>query len=503
MNFTKLFLIGLSLSIAVTAQSWAGGKGGNGGNGVVCFDKPELAQALLNETNGKPVLIPDTYIEHITSIEALDLHRAKASKKLGSKEETKIHPVSDWERSDDGYAISRILKLQPYAWEMVSELIDQDFWLTHHVQVFHEAGLFPVDDITPPNALGESCVTATVIAQRPMRSGAEQMQLFIDGRLYEHKNHSQLSKGVFWLHEILLADANSKREQNNLPYLTNTDDVSTLVGYLIMDYPVDLNSILNLKNWLLVDYEETDHKGKSTVMNRWHQANQTHATVKYYYGSGGFGSSVISDWLKSIKIGMELSFEQAWKTTQQQQEYQLQKVMDLLPSWYHPVLQSKKEWILKDALNGCYGNRCMPRTKKTQRRLREANKIFQTVKEAFWKEWDAELAKDVKKREENSYWISIFEDGSVLKKFSKTLPDAIREINKTGRLERAFTSRNHHYAFPRLSPHYERNHFLYDYYRAPDSGIPMHGGRWSVVEENGIGYIELRSSDIIFNQKRE
>jgi hypothetical protein len=211
------------LSISLAPHAWAGPGSSGGGNAVVCFDTAEIPTAIRDVNSQRYGRIYDEDLCHITSIEAYDLYLAKQT---GFTQPSIIQPdpganpmayVEKIAKRFDAYlpAISQVLRRGKNNFPMSRISLRRD-------------GLNRIQDEQDWAYIDRAnCVIATMAAQRREGDYSYSMNRYnlkvgdvpsvlqnstperglhfldIDGRLFMHPKHSELSKAVLLLHESL------------------------------------------------------------------------------------------------------------------------------------------------------------------------------------------------------------------------------------------------------------------------------------------------------------
>lgn len=170
-----------------------------GGNAVVCFSDPEIPSRIRDYNSPTYGQILNDYIDKISSVEILDLYEAKLRRGFNSYT-PKIIP-SNPNKSVHEY-IAKIQKRLNYSLVSFNEAIQRSLEKFEDANILWQPhGIQRVDDA---NFAGEidtiNCVVATLALQVQKNNG---LYLHIDERLYNHPKHSDLSKKVTFLHEVV------------------------------------------------------------------------------------------------------------------------------------------------------------------------------------------------------------------------------------------------------------------------------------------------------------
>jgi hypothetical protein len=251
MKTLNQFLKGSALALLICGGKVAFAQGervGNGGNGVVCFESQEIVDQILSEQqrfcdsceSGPVKLIPEKYLDKIISVEAYDLQEAK--RRVGADGRYgEIHAMLEGETYQQ-YA-DRIVSLYNSSIPTIGALYEagkEKF--KSRIQTIDIGLIRSAQDITPIQIFKPKCLITTIIYQvfvSPTRS-----ELNIYTPLFFHEKHSELSRGVFMLHESFLASSK---------YDDKTDLLRSFVGNLIRNLPIDgiemVDSLKTISNW--------------------------------------------------------------------------------------------------------------------------------------------------------------------------------------------------------------------------------------------------------------
>jgi len=205
------------------AVARTGGDHSGGGNLRVCFDSNAAAEAVLSG-NGE---IPDESFAHIQSIEALDLYDAQRPRGF---DQVEIPLVEMQEGEKFIHYVDRILARVEQNLPRLSERLK-----THRDQLkksenikFYDTSLKRVHDEATVSRVEEgNCVLATAAVQEKK---GNLWLLSLDRRLFFHNRHSEMSRAVLILHEIVYALARELGQKDS----SNT---RILVGHLIANDP--------------------------------------------------------------------------------------------------------------------------------------------------------------------------------------------------------------------------------------------------------------------------
>ncbi len=186
-----------SLIMSIT-QAFAGTiSGGGGGNAVVCFDDPAMPARVRGEAQG---LLLDEFMPHVTSVEMFDLFEARLERGIDGNEF-----VPEVERLSAGETfvnyLLRVENMLRYSVPDLHKLYERSkSQLRPHNIVFQPHGVDRIDDAAAVGIIDtHHCVLATMGLH--LLDGDFPV-LHVDGRLFHHPSHSELSKAIFYLHEI-------------------------------------------------------------------------------------------------------------------------------------------------------------------------------------------------------------------------------------------------------------------------------------------------------------
>jgi hypothetical protein len=235
MKTTTMMALTALIAAPHLAQAQAGDKGGNGGNAKICFDDPEIAALLANDTSAVSRFIPKRYLDHIISIETLDLLEAKRPTDFRSGPPLLIDLLPG-ELPED-YAARVLAPLDSFKLASRSAKYTLSDILKAGKKSLKVRGItpdpvVPTPDIDPIILAGDGCVYSTIAVQRSIGDGKR--ELAIDDRLFNLRNahtvHSEQSKAALIFHEYLLAAEAEAQESKRVEL---TEGVRELVSTLM------------------------------------------------------------------------------------------------------------------------------------------------------------------------------------------------------------------------------------------------------------------------------
>jgi len=209
-----------------------GANSSGGGNALVCFDKhPWIAQKIRNQK----LEISDEFVKYVTKVEALDLTEARQERGLSNQKKPQIIDIAPGETAET-YAVRIITRLENALPEEAARIRKSASAFTPDDVIREKHGLKKVEDTKEVQLFdSKHCVLATIAVQT---TDAYATLLHLDWRLFNHKNHSPLSRGVLLLHEYFYRNdldrgATDSRETRAKVALIITKNIpmTTLVKY--------------------------------------------------------------------------------------------------------------------------------------------------------------------------------------------------------------------------------------------------------------------------------
>lgn len=188
----------LTLLLSLTASTaFAGTSDRGGGNALVCFDSPSVPKAIRTKGSPNFGVITKAALSRITKIEMLDIYQAQLARgeRPNPFGDNKVGGAKPGEKPEA--MADRILdRIANYAPGVHKKILEGKYALRGNIS-FSQDGVATIDDLNLLFSFDrEKCVIATVAAQ-----DAQNDQLFIDARLYNHPKHSIASRAAMWLHE--------------------------------------------------------------------------------------------------------------------------------------------------------------------------------------------------------------------------------------------------------------------------------------------------------------
>lgn len=216
-------------TFSVTAQTRSvraqGGSDGGGGNARVCFDSEQLAKSIRDDDR----IIPDSALAHIKSIEVLDLFEAKQITPRGPI----VAPAAGSNPFQYVDQIAERLRLNA---PIVTGVLEERRKSVSERRFFFSD--FPLKRIFDTAELHEYELGACIVTTMAARSfEGNNIAIRVDNRLFSHPKHSETSKGVLVLHEMIYSLDNARAQGDS----RNT---RVLVGMLIS------KSSASLREWL-------------------------------------------------------------------------------------------------------------------------------------------------------------------------------------------------------------------------------------------------------------
>jgi len=226
--FLALMLTTLSMAPTL-AKAGAGSSGG--GNALVCFDTSEIPKQIRERDQAGNIIdgsIRNEHIKHITKVEVLDLVEAQFARGMSQPKLTDLIQPNSGEDVEE-YAkrvIGRFKDVAPLLYDNLMARVDE---MPAANAVAQPDGLYPVDDY---NLLGRidstNCVVATVaIHQFSGLNLSGSPDLYFDQRLMFHSKHSDISRAITYLHEVVYSYARSGQGHKD------SQDTRKLIGVML------------------------------------------------------------------------------------------------------------------------------------------------------------------------------------------------------------------------------------------------------------------------------
>ena len=196
----------------ISLSTWAASEGavdGGGGNAVVCFRDPEIPKQIRDKTSPTYGEILESYFDKIKSIETYDLYIARMASGIDSTPTVLIEPTSN--ASLRAYPEKIAKRFEAYIPSLARMIRAGAANFPNSQITVRDSGLVRVHDENDQDAYLDrvNCVVATMAVQR-LIGGQFFMQ--IDGRLFNHPQHSSLSKAVLFLHEAIYSTVRWRKE---------------------------------------------------------------------------------------------------------------------------------------------------------------------------------------------------------------------------------------------------------------------------------------------------
>jgi hypothetical protein len=191
-NLTALALVAVAgLSQNVRARE----KAGNGGNAAVCFNSPAEVKRIKENDNR----IANDQMSKITSIQALELYQAQAA---FPNDPLAQHFILPGAKEDGMDYVKRITSRFEFT---LPDLRDQlnaraARFNPKKYSYYTKGGIDHIYDTAEKYYLDPAkCVVATLIRRTTV---GDHIELEFDSRLFNHRLHSNVSRGVLMLHEV-------------------------------------------------------------------------------------------------------------------------------------------------------------------------------------------------------------------------------------------------------------------------------------------------------------
>ncbi|MFL5814695.1 MAG: hypothetical protein ACJ763_14065 [Bdellovibrionia bacterium] len=224
----------LFLGFALMSQSALAGHGvdsSGGGNAIVCFDLSAIATRLRQEKLAGSGFIADSDISHITSVELLDVHKAKTpSIPMGSEDMVPVtHRVIESRPGETPAQYSKRLekRFENY-YPVINDLLKQGKAYFKSIKPYAH-GLKSIDDVNSvENFSTETCVKATIIGQFTEPTGRF---IAYDSRIFSLPTNifSASNQALSYWHEYLYALTKYAVKAQS------SDSTQTLLGALITE----------------------------------------------------------------------------------------------------------------------------------------------------------------------------------------------------------------------------------------------------------------------------
>lgn len=205
MKLTIIILLVSTMAFGMLDRS-TGDWGSGGGNAIVCFGTGTDSNGewidYVSEIKKNKNIIPDKFINAITSIEMYDLYEAKKRRGIGSKPSEILEINKDEKIYDYIDRVSyrfRSINLR------VIELVELGKKLIPDTRVvFNNSALEYQNDLGAVSLPSQRCIISTMAAQV---NYGEFYEAHIDERLFNHPSHSKQSQATLILHELIYASA--------------------------------------------------------------------------------------------------------------------------------------------------------------------------------------------------------------------------------------------------------------------------------------------------------
>jgi hypothetical protein len=224
---TLLLTFIVASNLLTMAPSFAAAKGnssGGGGNAIVCFDSPDIVKQIKVNKQFGGGYIENGHISHITSVELLDISKAKLAL-INSDDEIIIPELIEAAPGDTMGSFTKKMEKRLKLYPGVLNLVEAGKKKVKSVKGVPN-GLTPIDDITSGEATKtDYCVRSTIIAQYD--EGNETNVLF-DLRIFGLSTDifPVESRAMAFWHEYLYLLARKNGD-------TSSDLTQTLVGSLL------------------------------------------------------------------------------------------------------------------------------------------------------------------------------------------------------------------------------------------------------------------------------
>lgn len=220
---SKFSMLSLAVLLTIPLCAQAGTETSGGGNAVVCFDDPKIVSQIKGNKTEGGFHIEDDYISHITSVELLDIHKARLLHLNQNGEVVKPKLIeSKLNETQAQYAARIIKRIESLVPEFSAYLAKLKIPLKNFPH-----GLAAIDDVISGEVMGKNCIRSTIIAQY---DEAGKTYAAYDSRIY------LLSEAIFpvssrvlsFWHEYFYSAARAKG-------VKSSDAVQTLIGSLITE----------------------------------------------------------------------------------------------------------------------------------------------------------------------------------------------------------------------------------------------------------------------------
>lgn len=194
-----------------------GGWGSGGGTGGVCFENKETALEVKKSilSSSESIVYLGEYLDKIDKIEILDLRQAKYRKNrkqveqliLPGKDESFLQFVDrllePYEKKALGFTKGFIVQFRKSVLKVEKEREILAELQTGEGNVFLQGLALTRDINMEASPFGPSCIHVPIISQLYNPRKKIPFELFMDPRIFFHKNHSSTSQIVALLHEAM------------------------------------------------------------------------------------------------------------------------------------------------------------------------------------------------------------------------------------------------------------------------------------------------------------
>lgn len=276
MKLKSFLLVGAKALFFSSLTAYAGGDTSGGGNAVVCFDDPSIPAQIRNTQNPFFGELLDSFIPHVTSIEAYDLAQAKLPRGWAKQSPVLFEPLANEAPND---YVERLAQRFEKAIPALAKFLRNGKERFQDANVIAEPhGLTKVNDIGEVGNIDSvNCVVATLAAQY---NTGDKFSVHYDSRLFTSDRHSSFSQNVLVSHEYLYSEArlngqSTSRNTRDLLGLMITLSPNTTVQQLV-DAAYDLG-FLGSKRELRQDYV---YASQITQGIAWRSLNSAYKTYR-------------------------------------------------------------------------------------------------------------------------------------------------------------------------------------------------------------------------------